>query len=194
MIARGESEAEEAREDARVIVEQTERMTRIIRQLLDFARRRRPSREPADLRALAGSVLAMLRPIAAERGVELVLMEGAPVMAAVDVGQAQQVVTNLVMNAIQAQPDGGRVEVAVAERGASAVLIVEDAGRGIPKEVRERMFEPFFTTKDPGEGTGLGLSVVHGIVEEHGGTITVESEPGRGTRLAVELPRGDARC
>ena len=189
MIARGESEGEESKEDARVIVEQTERMTRIIRQLLDFARRRPASREPVDLCALASSIVAMLGPLAGRHGVELTLQAGPPVLAEVDVGQMQQVLTNLTMNAIQAQPEGGRVELAIESDDERVVLRVADEGPGMPAEVRERAFEPFFTTKEVGRGTGLGLSVVHGMVEEHGGRIELESEPGRGTRVIVSLPR-----
>lgn len=188
MILRGESEGAEVQEDARVIVEQAERMTRIIRQLLDFARPRRPAREPTHLRALAGSVLSMLGPLAARSRVELSLVPGPEVEAEVDVGQIQQVMTNLVMNAIQAQPGGGRVEVAVEADGERVRLRVSDEGPGIPEEIRARVFEPFFTTKDVGEGTGLGLSVVHGIVQEHGGRIEVGGE--NGATFTVEFPRG----
>jgi len=188
MILRGESEKpEEIADDARVIVEQSERMTRIIRQLLDFARPRQPSREPADLSALAGSIVAMLGPLAAKSSVELTLI-GEPVEAEVDVGQIQQVMTNLVMNAIQAQPAGGKVELHVESDGDRALLRVTDEGAGISEDARARIFEPFFTTKEVGEGTGLGLSVVHGIVQEHGGRIRVEHRE-RGTVFAVELPR-----
>jgi signal transduction histidine kinase len=189
MIARGESEGEESKDDARVIVEQTERMTRIIRQLLDFARRRPPSREPVDLRELASSIVAMLGPLADRHGVEIALRAGTPVLAEVDVGQMQQVLTNLAMNAIQAQPEGGRVELAIEPGEERVTLSVSDEGPGMPPEVRERAFEPFFTTKEVGRGTGLGLSVVHGMVEEHGGQIELESEPGRGTRVVVSLPK-----
>lgn len=193
MIVRGESEGDEVREDARVIVEQTERMTRIIRQLLDFARRRAPARELVDVRALAASILSMLEPLAARHRVTLALEPGSAVEAELDVGQIQQVLTNLVMNAIQAQPDGGRVELRVERAGELALITVRDEGAGMTREVRERIFEPFYTTKDVGEGTGLGLSVVHGIIEEHGGRIAVESELGRGTCFTVELPaRGAA--
>jgi signal transduction histidine kinase len=188
MIVRGESEGPEVIEDARVIVEQTERMTRIIRQLLDFARRSRPSREPAELRALAASTLSMLGPLASRHGVELVLIDGPAAEAELDVGRIQQVLTNLVMNAIQAQPDGGRVEVSVETIDGRARLSVRDQGPGMEPHVRERIFEPFFTTKDVGEGTGLGLSVVHGIVEEHGGRVIVDSAPGKGSTFTIELP------
>ena len=188
MIHRGESEADEAKDDARVIGEQTARMTAIIRQLLDFARRRPARRTPERLRELSASVLDMLRPQASEAGVTLTLADGEEVEAAVDAGQLQQVLTNLVMNAIQAQPEGGEVELTIGEEGGSARLAVRDRGVGLSEEARARLFEPFFTTKDVGEGTGLGLSVVHGIVEEHGGAVEASDAEGGGTVMTVRLP------
>ena len=189
MIQRGESEGDEVLDDARVIVEQTDRMTRIIRQLLDFARRRPPSREPTDLRAAVSNAIAMLSPLAQRSRVTLRLLEGASVEASVDGGQIQQVLTNLIVNAIQAQPDGGEVEVDVSGGDGPAQIVVRDRGPGLARELRTQIFEPFYTTKDVGDGTGLGLSVVHGIVEEHGGRIMVDDNPGGGTRFVVELPR-----
>ncbi len=189
MIRTGESEPEEIPDDARVIGEQAERMTRIIRQVLDFARPRAPERAEHDLRVLASSVLGMLRPQATKAGVELRIDDGHPVLASVDAGQIQQVVTNLVMNAIQAQPDGGEVTVSVGDEAGHARLEIRDRGPGLTEAVRDRIFEPFFTTKDVGEGTGLGLSVVHGIVQEHGGTIRVSEADGGGAAFVVELPR-----
>jgi len=117
----------------------------------------------------------------------------------VDPSQIQQALANIVMNGIQAMPGGGRllvsIEPAEARRPSDASgrtgqylrVTVEDQGRGIGAEALPHIFEPFFTTKDVGEGTGLGLSVAHGIVTDHGGWIDVESEPGRGTRVAIFL-------
>ena len=191
MIQRGESEGDEVVDDARVIVEQTDRMTRIIRQMLDFARRGPPRRREVDLRALTETVISMLGPLSVRRGVRLSLEPGEAVSAEVDGDQLQQVLTNLVMNAVQAQPGGGEVRVGLAAVGAretgKATLWVEDDGPGLSAEARERWREPFFTTKDVGEGTGLGLSVVHGIMEDHGGSIRVEDSE-RGARFVVELP------
>lgn len=187
MIQRGESEGEEALDDARVIVEQTQRMTAIIRQLLDFARRRPARRAVEPLRGLSESVVTMLRPHASKARVEL-RVEGEDVSAAVDAGQLQQVLTNLVMNAIQAQPDGGEVVVTLSRADGRAVIEIRDRGTGLTEEARARLFEPFYTTKDVGEGTGLGLSVVHGIVEEHGGRVEVADAEGGGTVFTVTLP------
>ena len=100
--------------------------------------------------------------------------------------QLVQVVFNLVLNAIDATGKGGRIEVAAEAAGGRVVLTVRDDGVGIPGDVRDRLFRPYFTTKK--HGTGLGLFVIRKIVEEHGGSVAVESEPGRGTTFRVELP------
>jgi signal transduction histidine kinase len=99
-----------------------------------------------------------------------------------------QVITNLVVNAIHATPPGGTVTIDVRATESLGVVEVRDNGRGMDAATRERIFEPFFTTKDVGEGTGLGLSVVHGIVQDHGGRVEVDSTPGAGSRFSVYLP------
>jgi len=170
------------------IAQQAQRMTRIVRQLLDFARADESKKEPCDLRELARGCLDVLASLARKRGVELALLapESAPLLA--DPTQLEQVLTNLVMNAIQASPSGGVVRVEVDPRDDRVEVCVSDEGPGVPREQAERIFEPFFTTKDVGEGTGLGLPVAHGIVHEHGGTIElVEGEAG--ARFRIVLPR-----
>jgi two-component system NtrC family sensor kinase len=189
---------------ARHIVDQTAFITKIIRQLLDFARRRPPRKMEEDLQRVAQSTLEMLRPMAEKRGVQLELV-GEPVSAEVDAGQIQQALTNLVVNGIQAMPAGGLLEVRLEEapgvvppaamaglvgEGPWVRLSVKDVGEGIPPELRERVFEPFFTTKSVGEGTGLGLSVTWGIVREHGGWIDLVSDVGHGSCFTLWLPGG----
>ena len=105
-----------------------------------------------------------------------------------DPSQLQQVLVNLVVNALQAMPEGGTLRLATRGDDQSVSLIVEDTGAGMSEEVKKHIFDPFFTTKDVGEGTGLGLSVVHGIVTAHGGSIKCASQVGCGTRFEVELP------
>ena len=99
-----------------------------------------------------------------------------------------QVVINLVMNALDAMPDGGSLRVGVSPHDGLARLTIADSGLGIPRDVVDKIFDPFFTTKEFGKGTGLGLTVVKGIIEEHLGTIAVESEPGKGTTFTIDLP------
>jgi signal transduction histidine kinase len=202
MIASGEVSSEpEIRETACVIQEQTSRMVGILRQLLDFARRKATERSPADLVKLARETVAFLEPLAAKRGVTVHFVDREGAMPAeVGTSQIEQVLTNLVMNAIQASPPGAKVEVAVSTRRLApregrgleercACIEVQDCGAGIPPEVRARIFDPFFTTKPVGEGTGLGLSVAYGIVADHGGWIDVASEAGRGSVFTVWLPQ-----
>jgi signal transduction histidine kinase len=191
--------APSAEADARIIVEQADRMAKIIRQLLDFARRRVAHKAPADLGAMAREVLALLEPIAQKARVRLGFSgDEVDARTDVDAAQLQQALTNLVMNGIQAMPEGGELTVALSRarrappRGGPEAeflsLRVADTGMGISAEHLPHVFEPFFTTKDVGEGTGLGLSVTWGIVEEHGGFIEAESEPGRGAAFTVSLP------
>jgi two-component system, cell cycle sensor histidine kinase and response regulator CckA len=112
---------------------------------------------------------------------------------AVPAAEMRQILLNLLLNARDAMPGGGHIALLVAECPACAhpcvALAVQDSGRGMDEETRSRLFENFFTTKRPGEGTGMGLATVQRIVQQHGGTIAVESQPGRGTRMSVHLPR-----
>jgi signal transduction histidine kinase len=201
----GAAELLEVADHARIIVEQSRRMSAIIRQLLDFARRRGVQKAAYDLRQLVAQTVSMLQNLAGKRGVALVVEPAsAPAFAQVDASQMQQVLTNVVVNAIQSMPTGGTVTLSLRPSSAQAPpgaesaagerweIAVKDEGEGIAPEVLPRVFEPFFTTKAVGEATGLGLSVAYGIVQEHGGFITVESEPGKGSRFAIHLPRGES--
>lgn len=202
MIRAGDLSYDETRASAEVIAEQAQRMTAIIRQLLDFSRSSGRRAVDGDLGDVAASTLDMLGPFAEKRGIALRLeRHAADTIAAIDHNQMQQALTNLVVNAVQASAHGSEVVLQVGrdvrtppqgiDRGAPracVVLTVVDHGSGIAREHQARVFEPFFTTKDVGDGTGLGLAVAWGIVREHGGWIEVASEPGRGSRLAIVLP------
>ncbi len=201
MIARGEASAEQARDYARIIVESAQKMTRIIRELLGFARRRGPHKELRDVVALAAHTLDLLRPLAEKRGVVLHLDDsGGANVTEIDAGQIEQAITNLVVNAVQATPGGGRIDVEVTREHAAPpsgsggspgewiAVRVRDQGGGIAPEHLPHIFEPFYTTKDVGSGTGLGLSVAYGIATDHGGWIDVDSRYGRGTTFALMLP------
>jgi len=194
----------EAVEHARIIIDQAERMTKIIRQLLDYARRRPPQKQPCDLAQLTREMLPMLDTLARKRHLELRFSSEVPHASIVaDPAQVQQALTNLVLNAIQASVERGSVDVILREARSTRksvagepqqprdtfAVCVQDHGAGMPSDVLERVFEPFFTTKPVGESTGLGLSVANDIVDDHGGWITAESEPGRGSQFTLHLPR-----
>jgi two-component system NtrC family sensor kinase len=204
MIASGETSEAEAREYAKVIADASRRMTNIIKQLLTFARRNPATKAPCDLDKTARDTLDLLRPLAAKKRVELRLQSdagGTSLTLSVDAGGVQQVLTNLIVNAVQAMPQGGAVDVDLgharaqapgAQTSASYVCIrVRDHGDGIAEDHLAHIFEPFYTTKDVGEGTGLGLSVTHGIIQDHGGFIDVATTAGQGTTFSVYLPEVD---
>jgi two-component system, NtrC family, sensor kinase len=205
LIADREVEGEEVEASARIVVEQAERMTALIRQLLDFARPRAPLIAPVDVTGLARRVCELVATIARRSSVELVPPPpDARARVLADDGQLTQVLANLVVNAIQATPPGGRVAIAArvvdqvpppyvgGPAQAWMAIEVRDTGAGMDEATRSRVFEPFYTTKEVGDGTGLGLSVSWGIVREHGGWIDVASAPGAGATFTVYLPRGDA--
>lgn len=183
---------------------QCDRMTTLVRQLLDFARQRQPERVRTDLGGLVGHILELLAPMVKKSGVDLrLLAPESRLEAFVDPAQIEQVLTNIVVNGIQATPAGGQLYVAIREELANdregstsehVCIEVRDEGKGMQQDEIERVFDPFFTTKDIGEGTGLGLSIAHGIIEEHSGRILVESEPGKGTRFSVLLPKEAKPC
>jgi signal transduction histidine kinase len=191
-IAVGRAVGEAAQEGAAVITAQAERMTEIIRQLLDFAGRRTPRPVDLELGELAAQTLLLVGALAARHRITLRHAEKAKAYVHADAGQLQQVLTNLVVNAVQAMPAGGEVcvETGTHPRDVScgAFMRVIDRGTGIAPDDLPRIFEPFFTTKEVGHGTGLGLAVAHGIVGEHGGRIDVENKPGEGATFTVCLP------
>jgi signal transduction histidine kinase len=205
MIASGEStDREEVARAARVIGDQAERMTRIIRQLLGFARHRSGARAEADLSKLASETVTFLEPLARKCRVRLACAADRELVVRIDPAQIQQALTNLVMNAIHASRPDGVVEIRVEARevatppspghepGRYAVLEVEDHGEGILDDALPAIFDPFFTTKPVGEGTGLGLAVVYGILQEHRGWIEVRTEPGCGSCFSAFVPAGGA--
>ena len=166
----------------------------IIRKLMVFARQAPPSTRPVNLNDLIEDGLTFFEARCAKAGVELVRKpaQDLPEVTA-DQSQLSQVLINLVVNALQAMPGGGRLTVETHAGLSEVVLAVADTGAGMSEEVRKKVFLPFFTTKDVDEGTGLGLAVVHGIVTAHGGSIGVRSAPGRGARFEVRLPAAGGR-
>jgi two-component system NtrC family sensor kinase len=201
-VLTGEATGQAVQDSVRIIYDQGERMTRIIRSLLEFARRPGPHKAPGKLDELGRKTLALLRPLAAKSGVTLEMPDEGESAALVplDPSQIQQVLMNLVVNGIQAMPRGGTLSLAVGVRSATppqelgrpagehAYVAIRDQGVGIAPADLPRVFEPFYTTKGVGEGTGLGLAVAYGIVRDHGGWIDIASEVGRGSCFTIYLP------
>jgi two-component system, NtrC family, sensor kinase len=161
----------------------------IIKKLMFFGRQTPPGMVPVDLNETVREGLSFLEPRVGTQKIRIVqqLEPSIPHVVA-DPGQVLQVLVNLMVNAAQAMPDGGEMTLRTWSDDAGVHLIVEDTGVGMTDDVLKQIFVPFFTTKDVGQGTGLGLSVAHGIVSAHGGTITVTSQPGKGSRFEVRLP------
>jgi len=161
----------------------------VISKLMLFARQTLPTRKKANLNEIVEEGLYFLDSRCMKAGIELQrnLSSDLPEIS-VDPAQIHQVLVNLVVNAIQSMEAGGDLEVKTFSRDGFVCLSVADSGCGMTKDVQKKIFVPFFTTKDVGEGTGLGLPVVHGIVTSHGGAIEVDSRPGSGTRFTIRLP------
>jgi signal transduction histidine kinase len=164
------------------------RASDLTRQLLAFGRRQTLQVSEVDLRDVVERMDSLLRRLIGE-DIRLETVFGSePVVVRADATQLEQVVMNLAVNARDAMPSGGLLTIAVLSDGTEAVLSVIDDGAGMPAETRARIFEPFFTTKGVGEGSGLGLATVDGIVGQSGGSIQVDSAPGEGTVFTVRLP------
>ncbi|KPL12207.1 hypothetical protein AMJ85_01560 [candidate division BRC1 bacterium SM23_51] len=178
------------RDDLQTIVNETIRCRRIVKGLLDFARQSRPEKKKISVNEVIHNSLSLLRNQASFRNVEIAedLDPFLPEISA-DPNQLQQVFVNILINASEVMPDGGKVRVISkrADRAGEQVEVsISDTGPGIPPEALSKLFDPFYSTK--GTGTGLGLAISYGIVQSHGGTIEVHSEPGHGATFIVHLP------
>jgi CheY-like chemotaxis protein len=196
-------EGHEHHDDLREVLKASQSAASLTRQLLAFSRKQALDLQVLSLAEVVGNVQKMLQRLLGE-GIELIIRSQAPddrVYA--DRGQLEQVIVNLCVNARDAMPEGGRVEVAIDRAsfddparcgrmgiapGQFVTLAVGDTGHGISPEVATHIFEPFFTTKESGKGTGLGLATVYGIVTQSGGAIELLSVPGHGTTFSIHLP------
>jgi signal transduction histidine kinase len=175
--------------DLNTIAEEARRARNIVRDLLDFARQSESSPEPSNVNELLVQTLALLRRQLANEDVELVEDYASDLPTLVlSINGIKQTFLNLISNALQAMPQGGTLTVSTALIGDEVAVGIADTGTGIPDDELPRIFEPFFTTKPVGRGTGLGLSVSLGIVQEHGGRITVQSRVCEGSLFTVWLP------
>ncbi len=180
---------EQAGRDVRKIVTASLYAREVIKKLMVFARQLPPRMTSVDLNEVVEEAFFFLEGRCVKGGIEVIrnLAQDLPAIEA-DAAQLKQIVVNLVVNAIHAMPDGGKLTVGSRARDSSVSLVVRDTGAGMDDETREKIFLPFFTTKDVNEGTGLGLAVVHGIITAHGGSIDVSSQPGDGACFEIELP------
>jgi len=183
-----------------VIRSQSDRITAIVRQLLEFSRRQEPMFRSVELSVLLNHVRYLLEHQLLEKSIHVEInISPAQLIIQADPDLLQQVFINLFSNSLHALSPQGIIKIEAwrppANTGHGSVhIIFEDNGIGIPPENIDHVFDPFFTTKDVGEGAGLGLSVTYGIIKEHGGEITVESEPEKFTRFVIQLPLGQQKA
>ncbi|NIM17005.1 MAG: hypothetical protein GTO45_33980 [Candidatus Aminicenantes bacterium] len=181
---------QQPQQDMEKIINASLHAREIVKKLLIFSRQMPTRKVKTNLNELIKDGIYFLESRCKKEGIEVVCSY-APDLPEIIVDQAQltQVLINLAVNAIQAMPGGGKLEISTHTAGEHVSLVIEDTGAGMDKEILDQIFLPFFTTKDVGEGTGLGLSVVHGIVTSHGGSITVDSKVGMGTTFEIRLPK-----
>jgi two-component system sensor histidine kinase HydH len=158
--------------------------------LLDYARPEKLQKNLVSLTSILEKAATLVRVDAEDMGISITVTNTLQDdLIPVDADKMNQVLLNLLLNAIQAMPDGGRISIRTERAGNTVVIAVEDDGEGIPEDDLARVFDPYFTTKSDGSGLGLALSAK--IIEEHGGTISLESNLGRGTRVVFSIPLED---
>ncbi len=173
------------------ILGQISRLDATVKDLLLYARPTPPERKDVKMSELVSRLISVLHEEPALRSLD-VRFADTDAVAYADERQLEQLLMNLILNAAHASTDGTAIEVEAVERADRVSLVVKDRGAGMPEDVRKKALEPFFTTK--AKGTGLGLAICRRIAESHGGTIAIESHPGQGTTVTVELPREAERC
>jgi signal transduction histidine kinase len=179
----------QVKDSLRQVVQQVDRMSEIIRNLLDFARKREPVLQLVDVHQVLETMIMLVEKEAKNNDIQIIRRYDAelpPLFS--DAPQLRQVILNLLNNALQAIGRGGAITVETGHDAESLHIVVRDTGRGIPPEDQEKIFTPFFTTKPPGQGTGLGLSICHGIIRRLGGKIAVASTVGQGSAFTITLP------
>jgi len=185
--------SDQAKIDIEKIMRASLHAREVIKKLMLFARQMPPQKTRVNLNQIVKDGLYFLESRCAKEGIKVVrqLFPTLPDVTA-DQSQITQVLVNTVVNAIQAMPNGGKLTIRTFTSDKFVSLVVEDTGVGMGKNIKSRIFQPFFTTKDVGVGTGLGLSVVYGIVTSHGGSIDVDSKVGQGTKIKIKLPFSDS--
>ena len=189
ILATQDNLSADANEDLKVVRAQAERVASTVRNLLTFARPSPLSIQSVNLAQLADEAIKLEAPRCRAAAVKIECSSSSkiPTIQA-DPDQLQQVLINLMNNAIEAMPQGGCLSVSLTHGGGQVIANISDTGTGITEENQSRIFDPFFTTKPVGKGTGLGLAVSYGIIRNHGGEIRVSSVPGRGSTFSIMLP------
>jgi len=176
-------------EELKTIVDETTRITKSLRGLLNFSRPLTVEKTKTDINVLIDEIIANVKYSSGNKTVNIKKsLDKALPMILIDKAQIEEVITNLVINAIQAFTSKGEVTIKTKTSASSMIIEVTDDGPGIPKENMEKIFRPFFSSKGYGKGTGLGLSIVKRIINEHKGTVKVQSQIGKGTTFTVQLP------
>jgi PAS domain S-box-containing protein len=170
------------------INEHVHRIARIVRNLGDFARLYPRQKVPTSLRDILENTLNLVRYDRHFKKIEIHTDVAQTPPLKIDPDQIQQVFLNLVLNARDAMPEGGSLDIAIRQSNGHVEMLFADTGRGIAPEVKDKIFDPFFSTKGPTKGTGLGLSICYSIIKDHGGTIEIESEQGKGSRFTIRIP------
>lgn len=189
LLLKEKKDQDPEKEDLEVIVNETNRCKRIVKGLLDFARQTEPDKALSDINEVIEKSIDLISHQASIQSIRIekkIKPEIPRIM--IDKGQIQQVFINILLNAIEAMPQGGTLTVSSAIQDQMLAIGFADTGAGIPEENLRKIFDPFFTTKKQGRGTGLGLSVSYGIIERHHGKLEVKSKAGKGTTFTIRLP------
>lgn len=196
MLLRRKDINDDIRSDLKIIAEATDRVRKIVKDLLDFSRQTELNRESVDINGLVKSAILLMENQALVKGVKILFEQGANLpKLTLDRSQFQSVLLNILLNALDAIEGTGDIRVSTGvsistgeEKQKGIEIVIEDTGCGIPPEILDKIFDPFFSTKREGQGTGLGLSVTQGIIQRHGGTIKVKSEVGKGSAFYIWVP------
>jgi two-component system NtrC family sensor kinase len=192
LLKQRQTMSDDERGDVDVIIRETARVRDIVRGLLDFARETPAVKQLLDINGVIRQTTTLVRNQKdfSKITIRTDLDDTLPQLVG-DRNQLVQVFLNLALNACEAMPQGGTLTITSALRGSDVVVTVADTGIGIKADDLDKIFDPFFTTKPVGKGTGLGLSVSYGTIQRHGGTLSVESEEGKGATFTITLPAAD---
>jgi two-component system NtrC family sensor kinase len=189
LLLRDASFVGKQRERLEIISEQAERAADIVKELLNYSRRQELKKERISINSIIDKVIRLVSPQTEKNNIEIIRRLGDVPYIKADPRQIEQVMFNIILNAIQAIGSDGKVNIKTSETTDGFIEVrIEDTGPGIPEEYIRKIFDPFFTTKPVNKGTGLGLSVCMGIIREHKGSIEVESEYGKGAAFIIKLP------